>query len=175
VKNVQIVSDSNSRRGEDGRVVRVRGITRIDDALERRMSRARTHRLISLLGHAASRGGDIAPLIYAVIWVRNDKKSALKSASLVLVQAVLINYVIKPMFKRERPDLSAKTSSFPSGHAAAAVSSAIVAPGRRGVMTSVAIGTSLGRMVRGAHWFSDVVAGSVIGAVSAYLFRRVTK
>lgn len=167
--------ESEKVRGTTRGVMNMRSIKRVDYAIERHLSRARSHKLFSFLGHAASRGGDIAPLIYAVMWVRNDKKSALRSAALVTVQAVLINYAIKPMFKRDRPDLSGKTSSFPSGHAAAAVSSAIVAPGSRGVMTGVAVVTALGRMIRGAHWLSDVVAGSAIGAASAYVFRRAVK
>jgi membrane-associated phospholipid phosphatase len=147
----------------------------LDNAIERRLVAKRRLRPVSVLGHLASRGGDLAPIIYALLWVKSDSRKALRSAGFVIIQALVINYALKPVFKRSRPDLEGKTSSFPSGHAATAVSSALMAPSGGGVMLGVAATTSIGRMLRGAHWLSDVVAGSAIGLATALIFRRLNR
>jgi membrane-associated phospholipid phosphatase len=147
----------------------------LDNDVEKRLALKRRRRVVSVLGHLASRGGDLAPIIYALLWVKSDSRKALKSAGFVAVQALVVNYALKPIFKRNRPDFSGRTSSFPSGHAATAVSSALMVPVGGGVMFGVAAATSIGRILRGAHWLSDVVAGSAIGLTTALIFRRLNR
>ncbi len=147
----------------------------LDNAIERRLVLTRRRRVVSILGHLASRGGDLTPMIYALLWAKSDSRKAMKSAGFVVAQALVVNYALKPIFKRNRPDFRGRTSSFPSGHAATAVSSALMVPVGGGVMLGVAAATSLGRVLRGAHWLSDVVAGSTIGLTTALIFRRLNR
>jgi undecaprenyl-diphosphatase len=73
----------------------------------------------------------------------------------------------------DRPD----SSSFPSGHTAAAVAfTAAVAPTwpAAGALCALPAGmVAVERVQSGAHYPSDVAAGAVIGLASAWLTRRV--
>ncbi|MFI8215583.1 phosphatase PAP2 family protein [Streptomyces sp. NPDC085932] len=75
----------------------------------------------------------------------------------------------------DRPD----SSSFPSGHTAAAVAfTAAVAPTWpvAGALCAVpAAAVALERVQSGAHYPSDVVAGAVIGLAGAWLVRRAPR
>lgn len=146
-----------------------------DVAVEMRAARMRSSRIVSLLGHLASRGGDLAPLLYLFIWFRRDKRAAVRSMILVCSQALVVNYLVKPFFKRDRPSIGGKTSSFPSGHAASAVASAALAPSGRWWAGGFAVATMLGRIIRGAHWLSDVLAGSAVGLSTALLYRKIPR
>lgn len=68
------------------------------------------------------------------------------------------------------------SSSLPSGHSASAVAFALgvgfVSPAAGLVLAPVAAGVAYSRIHTGAHWPSDVVFGSAIGAGAALLTRR---
>ncbi|GAA5049621.1 phosphatase PAP2 family protein [Streptomyces similanensis] len=75
----------------------------------------------------------------------------------------------------DRPD----SSSFPSGHTAAAVAfTAAVAPGAplAGALCAVPAGlVAVERVQSGAHYPSDVAAGAVVGLACAWLVRRTPR
>jgi len=102
---------------------------------------------------------------------------------------VLSNAVVKPLYRRRRPpaecfpqeelDERPDSSSFPSGHTAAAFGFAgAVAPlwpaagAACGVSAAVVAGE---RMHSGAHCPSDVAAGAVIGPAAAALVRAAPR
>ena len=98
----------------------------------------------------------------------------------VILGQVLISNTIKVAIDRARPELRPRTgfsgTSFPSGHTTAAAATylgvALVlgiasSPRARaalgGVAVSIAVAVGCTRVLLGVHWFSDVLAGLVIG------------
>jgi membrane-associated phospholipid phosphatase len=98
----------------------------------------------------------------------------------VILGQVLISNTIKVTIDRARPELRPRTgfsgTSFPSGHTTAAAATylgvALVlgiasSPRARaalgGVAVSIAVAVGCTRVLLGVHWFSDVLAGLVIG------------
>jgi len=66
---------------------------------------------------------------------------------------------------------------FPSSHAAVAFAGAAMLaaffPRLRALIFTLAAGCALSRMLVGAHWLSDVVAGAAIGVFAAKLFTPI--
>lgn len=79
-----------------------------------------------------------------------------------------------PVFRFVHPQPT--SSSMPSGHSASAVAFAVgaglVKPGLGAALAPAAIGVAYSRVHTGAHWPSDVVFGSAIGAAAAMATRR---
>ncbi|MFF7726700.1 phosphatase PAP2 family protein [Streptomyces sp. NPDC008001] len=100
---------------------------------------------------------------------------------------LLSNGVIKPLLRRRRPpeeliphdgpDDRPDSSSFPSGHtaAAAAFTTAVarIWPGAGALCAVPAVLIAAERVHSGAHYPSDVAAGAVVGAAGACLTRRL--
>ncbi|MFF7445682.1 MULTISPECIES: phosphatase PAP2 family protein [unclassified Streptomyces] len=117
---------------------------------------------------------------------RGRKAAAAGLGALVMAQ-VVSNGVCKQLADRPRPPVEwiphdevedrPDSSSFPSGHTAAAVAfTAAVAPTwpTAGALCAVpAVMVSVERVQSGAHYPSDVAAGAVIGLASAWLAHRV--
>jgi membrane-associated phospholipid phosphatase len=72
---------------------------------------------------------------------------------------------------------SAGWASFPSGHSttitALALALSFIAPRFRAAFTSVALWVAVSRIVVGAHWASDVVAGVCLGAATVVGLRHL--
>ncbi len=118
--------------------------------------------------------------------VMRDPKRALKTSAALGIEASLVNGPIKSLFERERPDVAPedrpmklrkpKTSSFPSGHASAAVVAAsFLTPGMHPVgkmlVRILAFIVSTSRIHVKIHHATDVAAGAATGFVLA----RATK
>ena len=129
--------------------------------------------------------------LFAWRW-RRWNESALLAGALVLEVSVFVvsSFVVGRSRPPIRPlDSVPPTSSFPSGHTAAAVAFygalAIIVwwhvrkPVIRAVALTVAIVmpfvVGLSRMYRGMHHLSDVVVGMVMGAVSLWVTYRVVR
>ncbi|MFD3541125.1 phosphatase PAP2 family protein [Streptomyces sp. NPDC058662] len=107
----------------------------------------------------------------------------------MLVAQVLANGVAKQLIERRRPpkewfpheevEERPDSSSFPSGHTAAAVAfTAAVAPTLPWAGAALAVPAALVAVERvhdGAHYPSDVVAGAAIGLASAALVRAAPR
>lgn len=146
---------------------------RLDESLEALAARSREMPLIRLLSWVGSRGGDLLPVISLFFAVRENRRAGSRNAALVIVQALVVNYGIKNIFKRGRPGATGATSSFPSGHTATAAAVALVSSRGRGWLMTAALLTGAARVLRGAHWTSDVVVGAAIGAGTGRLGRKL--
>lgn len=105
-----------------------------------------------------------------------DPKRALMTSAALGIEAGFVNGPIKSLFKRDRPHVEdrpmklrqPKTSSFPSGHASAAVVAAsFLTPGmgRTGTWLTRALAATVAtsRIHVKIHHFTDVAAGAATG------------
>lgn len=136
--------------------------------------------------HLASEYGDFS-LIWQVIGavyglgIRRDWREWLVFAALLAAESLIVNQMIKRLFRRTRPTESGdarfpvrrpRTSSFPSGHASAACCAASLltvwsrwpwAP----LWFAIASIVALSRAIVRIHHPSDVAGGMVVGLVLA--------
>ncbi|WP_409239916.1 phosphatase PAP2 family protein [Streptomyces sp. PA5.6] len=122
-------------------------------------------------------------LLLATAQGRRGRKAAAAGMAALAVAQLLSNAVCKQLADRPRPPRHwfahdkvndrPDSSSFPSGHTAAAVAFtaaiAPVAPLAGAVCTLPAGLVAVERVHSGAHYPSDVLAGAVIGVISAGL------
>ncbi|WP_324605358.1 phosphatase PAP2 family protein [Streptomyces sp. NRRL F-2664] len=120
---------------------------------------------------------------------RRGRKAAATGITAMAVAELLANGVAKPLVERRRPpkewiphpDVQDRpdSSSFPSGHTAAAVAfTAAVAPTRPGAAAACcvpAVMVAIERVHSGAHYPSDVAAGAAIGLTAAALVRAAPR
>ena len=161
------------------------GLVDIDHAIELWADRNATTFTDDVLAGITHLGDTITILIVGVavsaygLWRWRKPSIPLFVASVVLGQ-VLISNTIKVAIDRARPELRPRAmftgTSFPSGHTTAAAATYLAVALVLGIATSpkaraalagaaVAIAVAVGctRVLLGVHWFSDVLAGLVIG------------
>ncbi len=117
----------------------------------------------------------------AVVGDREGRRAALRGLAAVALASTTVNVVVKGVSGRNRPHGDAVppirrlrrqpvTSSFPSGHTASAAAFSLgVALESRRLAVPVAVlaaGVGASRVVTGAHYPSDVLAGAAIGALA---------
>ncbi len=117
--------------------------------------------------------------------VRRDPRPATDLSVALLAEAVLVNGVVKTIFGRGRPAFAGHrphtlrqplTSSFPSGHASAAMVAAALLSRRSPwapAYYALALVVALSRIHVRIHHASDVAAGIGIGAVLGAVARRL--
>ncbi|MYR43954.1 phosphatase PAP2 family protein [Streptomyces sp. SID5910] len=130
-----------------------------------------------------------AALAMAAVGGTRGKQAALAGLSAMAVSEVLSNAVVKPLCERRRPprefiphddvDDRPDSSSFPSGHTAAAfgftTAVAVVWPAAGAVCALPAAAVAVQRVHAGAHYPSDVVAGAALGAIGAWSAHRLPR
>jgi undecaprenyl-diphosphatase len=168
-----------------------RSVGHFDLAVDRAFDHLRGNRAADRLFYAASELGD-----FGLVWVLlgtakglrkgGDLEGALKLAAAMGVESVLVNGIIKSFFRRTRPPWEVErplrvrrplTSSFPSGHATAGFSAAMVlseddelAP----LYFALAAVVATSRIYVKIHHASDVAGGVALGLLLGVLARRLT-
>ncbi len=116
------------------------------------------------------------------------RRGALRGVGSMAASSALVNVVLKPVFRRARPELgdlhpdrllrrTHVTPSFPSGHAASAgafvTGFALECPPAGPALVPLALGVAYSRVHVGVHYPGDVVAGLGVGSALALAGRRV--
>lgn len=118
-----------------------------------------------------------------MLWGEGELRTAANRASLALSSSFIFGYFLKKIFSRPRPYIvmpEARTGkqlfkdySFPSGHSTAgfslAVSYALVFPLLALPLVTLACLVGISRMYLGQHYPTDVLAGGVLGTVTALI------
>lgn len=115
------------------------------------------------------------------------RRAALHGLLAQAVASAVTNVVFKTLLPRTRPlpehlpvfrfvHPQPTSSSMPSGHSASAVAFAVgvglVRPAIGAVLAPAALGVAYSRVHTGAHWPSDVLFGSALGAGAALITRK---
>lgn len=184
---------SRATAGGRGRV-RVM-VSRLDRWADRGLDPLRGRSTIDRVLYAASEAGNFSALWHAAAWVpclvrpsREEVRRAARTSAALAIESVLVNGGVKSLFRRARPSIQSvektrrlrqpKTSSFPSGHASAAMVAAAMLSHGRGRRVSVVAYTaagvvSLSRVHVRIHHASDVAGGLALGGMMGLLFRRL--
>lgn len=123
-----------------------------------------------------------------IFFLTTTKSTTAEKIKIFLIAETIRNWLIHPvkrLTKRRRPGTIFKHNSFPSSHTATSFMGAAIINSEAKQMTPVSIAaytvassTALLRVYKRKHWASDVIAGAVIGIVSAKLayalFKKIT-
>jgi len=156
------------------------GIAQFDLAVDRAFDRLRGNPVTDRVFYGASELGDFG-LVWVMLGVlkglrRNDDlTAAARMAATMGAESLLVNGLVKSCFRRTRPPWEVErplrvrrplTSSFPSGHATAAVSAAMILSEDDDLWplyVAVAVVVATSRIYVKIHHASDVVAGLGLG------------
>ena len=163
---------------------------RIDVALYAAIAQTPTptlDRAMARLSHAAdySRLSLASAAVLAATGGRRGRRAAANGLASVAVAASVINLAVKPLGHRRRPDRAAQevplarqvrmpsSTSFPSGHSAAAFAFATgvghVLPPAAIPLRGLAALVAYSRVHTGVHYPGDVVAGALMGTTLAQI------
>jgi undecaprenyl-diphosphatase len=163
---------------------------RVDVALYAAIARTPTPALdhaMARLSHAAdySRLSLASAAVLAATGGGRGRRAAAGGLASVAVTAGLVNLAVKPLGRRRRPDRAVEqvpvarhvrmpsSTSFPSGHSAAAFAFATgvgqVLPPAAIPLRGLAALVAYSRVHTGVHYPGDVVAGALMGTVLAQL------
>src|SRR6478752_3629294 len=144
-------------------------------------------RFMRRLSHAAdySRLSMSAAAVLALTGGPAGRRAAGRGLASIGVTSGVVNLVVKPLSRRRRPDRAAQSipfarqvpmptsSSFPSGHSAAAFAFATgvgyVLPSAAVPLRGLAALVAYSRVHTGVHYPGDVVAGALMGTTIAQL------
>ena len=162
-------------------------IDRIDERIDELWDVLRGNPALDRLFYTASEAAD-----FSVLWhtlgvisaiLDDDPKTAVAISAALGIESGLINGPVKSMFKRSRPVQQVprphtlrqpKTSSFPSGHASAAMVAAAMLSRRGKAPLWYALGAivATSRIHVRIHHASDVAGGIVAGVALGKITRR---
>jgi len=164
-----------------------------DAALYAAVARTRTpalDRSMARLSDAAnySRLSIASAVLLSLLGGRRGRRAAAYGLASVTVTATVVNLAVKPLTSRRRPDRAAEgvpadrhvrmpvSTSFPSGHTAAAFAFATgvghVMPLAAVPLRLLATAVAYSRVHTGVHYPGDVLAGSLIGVTLSRLTNR---
>jgi undecaprenyl-diphosphatase len=174
-------------------------VTRIDAAVDARIEELRSPQL-DHIAYALGSAADHSLLWFAVGAVRaawsGDARWYARMAGAQAIESFTTNIAVKSLFRRARPVRPATdtgpqrplpygmrvpvTTSFPSGHAAAAFTAAAFLSEGAGAIEragwyGLATAVSLSRMYVRMHHASDVVVGAALGVAYGAVLRRVLR
>ena len=165
-------------------------VAAFDTAIDIRVDRFRGHPHVDRLMYSASELGDFSLIWHLISTTRAlgpDRRPihAVRVAAVLGAESALVNGPVKRVFRRHRPAWEQerprrlrrpRTSSFPSGHASAAMTAAgMLAQNDPLWPLYYAVGAVVAgsRVYVKIHHPSDVVAGALLGVVLARVARRV--
>jgi membrane-associated phospholipid phosphatase len=165
-------------------------VAAFDEAVERKIDDVRGHRGLDRVMYAASEIGDFSLVWHLVGTARSlapDRSPvhAVRLSSLLGLESLLVNGLIKSAFGRRRPPWEhdrphqlrqPRTSSFPSGHASSAALAVGILSQRDPLWPLYAVvGATVAssRVYVKVHHPSDVVAGAALGIALAAVARRL--
>ena len=163
-------------------------VDRIDAAVDRWWEQLRGRPLADRLFYTASEAADFSLLWHACgvaqAIIEDDPMIAVGLSAALGVESALINGPVKSLFKRTRPVQEhprphrlrqPRTSSFPSGHASAAMVAAALLSRHAGGAAWYAAGAvvATSRIHVRIHHASDVAGGIVAGVALGAIARRV--
>ena len=159
-------------------------IDQLDERLDGYLEPVRNSRLLVYVFNTSSAVGDFGAIwhVIGIVGALNGTLTWPQAVTLALLmggESLLLNQGIKRVFRRKRPTVAGDdrftvrrplTSSFPSGHASSAFFAAVVLSGWVSTTWTVifvvfAIIIALSRAVVRIHHVSDIVVGSVVGAL----------
>lgn len=163
-------------------------VDRLDVDIDEWWERFRGRPLIDRVYYTASEAADFsllwhtAGVVQAII--EDDPRIAIALSAALGVESALVNGAVKSLFRRSRPVHDTprphslrqpRTSSFPSGHASAAMVAAALLSRHTGGAAWYGIGAvvATSRIHVRIHHASDVAGGIVIGAALGALARRI--
>ncbi len=162
----------------------------LDRAVYRAVADTKTpelDRFMARLSNAAnySRLSLASAALLALTRGRDGREAAKLGMASVVATSAVVNMVIKPLGRRERPDPAAhrvptgrrvrvpKSRSWPSGHTAAAFAFATgvsdVLPWDGGLLHILATVVGYSRVHTGVHYPSDVIVGALTGTIVSRL------
>lgn len=167
-----------------------RRIAALDAAADAAAGRWRGNPTTDRIFYGASALGD-----HSLIWIMLGAARGLRSEHAfpaavrvgagVAADTVLVNVLIKSLFRRNRPPWEVdrplplrrpRTSSFPSGHATSAFTSAVLLSEGDDLWPlyyALAVVVSASRVYVRIHHASDVLAGAAIGLAFGHIGRRL--
>lgn len=166
------------------------GVTRFDLAVDAAFDRLRGRVVADRMFYAASELGDFG-LVWVILGVlkglrRNDDlTAALRMTATMGAESLLVNGLVKSCFRRTRPPWEVErplqirqplTSSFPSGHATASVSAAMILSEDDDwwpLYVAIAAVVATSRIYVKIHHASDVAAGLALGVGLGLIGRRL--
>jgi membrane-associated phospholipid phosphatase len=163
-------------------------IDRLDLTVDEWWDRLRGHAVLDRVYYTASEAADFSLLWHALgvvqAIVEDEPRVAVGLSTALAVESAIVNGPLKSAFRRSRPVNDAprprrlrqpRTSSFPSGHASAAMVAAAVLSRHGGgpIWYGAAAIVATSRIHVRIHHASDVVGGLVVGAALGAVARRV--
>lgn len=169
---------------------RVSAVQRFDEAVDRQFDRIRGREPLDRITYAVTELADFGLLWHLIAWSRalrseRDLEAAIRLSVCLGIESVIVNGLVKSMFRRERPVYQGErphklriplTTSFPSGHASSAVMAAILlGEGSRAAPAYWALAAAVGasRVHVRIHHMSDVIGGAAVGLALGVAFRRL--
>lgn len=164
-------------------------IHRFDEAVDA-WCRDHRHPLADRVLYGLGSAADHSLLWNALIAARGvlagDPASVVRGATVLGIESALTNGALKALFRRARPEVEGTeplpmgmrrpvTSSFPSGHATAAFTAAVIlAPDARrpAIWYALAATVAASRVYTRMHHASDVLAGAALGLAFGAIARR---
>ncbi|MEW6155293.1 MAG: phosphatase PAP2 family protein [Actinomycetota bacterium] len=166
-------------------------VERFDRRIESAVDGLRGHPVADRVFYAASELGDFGLVWLLLASARSlrssptDERAALRVAVAAPLESVLVNGVVKSFFRRTRPPWDVvrphrlrrpRSSSFPSGHASAAVTNAILLSEDDRwwpVYVLMAATVASSRVYVKIHHPSDVIGGAALGLVLGLAGRKL--
>jgi hypothetical protein len=167
----------------------VDAVRRFDARVDHAVDRVRGNPAADRLFYAASELGDFALVWHLCGAARSLRKAdplcdLARFSSVMAAESVLVNGGVKSLFRRQRPAHDGDrphrlrqphSSSFPSGHASAAMLGAVLlAEGNRAapLVYGAAVVVASSRVYVRIHHASDVLAGAALGLALGAAVRR---